>query len=474
MDDNCGNTEYLENLNEALGALEPFIIGQGSLAEGIGCFAEFVRRFLPVCGVALVGFSGDYRVCEAAEWRGGKVMPENATRYLYDLDFSKWKDADVNDEALCRMVATARGAEGGASFFAAVSVACSGQVQGVILAEKEEAWTTGEKELLGKLAQTSKIALANRIYCKNQLEQTWVFNELMDNMRANIYVTDLDTDEILFMNKTMRKDFGVEDPVGKICWKILQEGKTQRCEFCPMEQLRENRDKNFSYVWEEYNTITHRNYENYDSTMRWMDGRIVHFQQSVDITNAKKMSREASLDELTGVLNRRAGKERLSEALERGKKENKPVTVCLYDVNLLKAVNDIYGHVEGDKLLTTIARAVTESLEKGQFAFRMSGDEFMVVFYACGGQVAEKVMQHALEELDRVRRREKKPYEISFCYGVLEVDPQNTGDMTEIITEVDERMYMQKRMYHNSRLNRERAQRAEAGPFVGSARELPE
>ena len=48
-----------------------------------------------------------------------------------------------------------------------------------------------EKRLLEMLAQTS-VALANRIYCQNQMEQTWVFNELMDNMRANIYVTDLD------------------------------------------------------------------------------------------------------------------------------------------------------------------------------------------------------------------------------------------------------------------------------------------
>ncbi len=71
---------------------------------------------------------------------------------------------------------------------------------------------------------------------------------------------------------------------------------------------------------EEYNTLTHRHYENYDSTMRWLDGRIVHFQQSVDITSAKKMSREASLDELTGMMGRRAGKGGL-EVLARAKKK---------------------------------------------------------------------------------------------------------------------------------------------------------
>ena len=143
--------------------------------------------------------------------------------------------------------------------------------------------------------------------------------------------------------------------------------RDRRCDFCPIDQLRNNPAEKPSYLWEEYNTLTHRHYENYDSTMRWLDGRIVHFQQSVDITSAKKMSREASLDELTGMMGRRAGKERLSEVLARAKKESAAVTVCLYDVNLLKTVNDTYGHVEGDNLLTTIAKVVTGSLEKGQF-----------------------------------------------------------------------------------------------------------
>lgn len=470
MKDNCRKVKYLNILNEALEALEPFVVGQGPLTESIESFAVFVRRFLPVCSVGLIGLSEDYRVREAAMWRNGRILPEGALRHFYNLDSSRLKDLDRTGklanggkpdrvvELVCRMGEDT-------SLFAAVPVSYAGRIQGVVIAEKEQDWTEEEKRLLGMLAQTSRIALANRIYCQNQMEQTWVFNELMDNMRANIYVTDLDTDEILFMNKTMRKEFGIEEPVGKICWQVLQAGKTQRCDFCPIDQLRNNPEEKSSYLWEEYNTLTHKHYENYDSTMRWLDGRTVHFQQSVDITSAKKMSHEASFDELTGLMGRRAGKERLSATLAQAKKENISVSVCLYDVNLLKKVNDTYGHIEGDKLLTTIARVVAGSLEEKQFAFRMSGDEFMVVFYGCGERVADKVMQHMQEELVRVREREGTPYEISFCYGVLEVDPQDEEDITKIITEVDERMYQQKRMYHNSRMSREQAETGVPGEF---------
>lgn len=99
MSGNCGKTEYLNILNEALEELEPFVIGQGPLAEIIESFAVFIRRFLPVCGVGLIGLSEDYRVREAAVWRNGRILPEEAVRHFFDLDFSEWKDFARTDEA---------------------------------------------------------------------------------------------------------------------------------------------------------------------------------------------------------------------------------------------------------------------------------------------------------------------------------------------------------------------------------------
>ncbi len=55
MSGNCGKTEYLNILNEALEELEPFVIGQGPLAEIIESFAVLSGVFCPVCGVGLIG-----------------------------------------------------------------------------------------------------------------------------------------------------------------------------------------------------------------------------------------------------------------------------------------------------------------------------------------------------------------------------------------------------------------------------------
>ena len=46
----------------------------------------------------------------------------------------------------------------------------------------------------------------------------WLLDRIMNQMNAGVYITDVDTDEILFMNSGMKKQFGLVEPEGKICW----------------------------------------------------------------------------------------------------------------------------------------------------------------------------------------------------------------------------------------------------------------
>ena len=82
MSGNCGKTEYLNILNEALEELEPFVIGQGPLAEIIESFAVFIRRFFCLSAAWGSLASEDYRVREAAVWRNGRILPEEAVRHF--------------------------------------------------------------------------------------------------------------------------------------------------------------------------------------------------------------------------------------------------------------------------------------------------------------------------------------------------------------------------------------------------------
>ena len=115
---------------------------------------------------------------------------------------------------------------------------------------------------------------------------------VMDSMDTCVYVTDMNTGEIIFMNKKMTDVFGGKNLIGKICWKVLQHGFSEECSFCPCKVLRENQGT--PIVWEEHNTVTGKYYKNTDTVIKWPDGRTVHIQNSLDITDLKKTQESLS------------------------------------------------------------------------------------------------------------------------------------------------------------------------------------
>ncbi|WP_080801565.1 bifunctional diguanylate cyclase/phosphodiesterase [Arabiibacter massiliensis] len=273
--------------------------------------------------------------------------------------------------------------------------------------------------------------------------RSFVFDTVLEGMRTSIYVTDPETDEILYMNGFMKHDFGVEDPEGKVCWQVLQRGMTARCEFCPVDDLLRSEDDAPLVEWDEESPVTGRTYRNYDSLVRWIDGSLVHLQQSVDVTELVS----ANTDELTGVLSRRAGKEHLSASLARGAAEGEAVSIALYDINQLKEVNDRYGHAEGDRLIRSAASAVRREFGPNDYGFRLSGDEFVCVFLGEASLAREK-MERAQLALAAQPTDVDPPYEMGFCFGIAESYPESPLEMYEMLALADQRMYVEKRSFH--------------------------
>ena len=125
-------------------------------------------------------------------------------------------------------------------------------------------------------------------------------------MDAYLYVSDIETDEILFINDKMKQHFNLsDDAVGQTCWKILQAGFTERCEFCPNNKLVDTPDT--SITWEEHNTVTGRFYRNIDRFIDWTNGK-AHLQHSTDITELKlaekKLRRRLQQQELMAEISK--------------------------------------------------------------------------------------------------------------------------------------------------------------------------
>ena len=118
------------------------------------------------------------------------------------------------------------------------------------------------------------------------------FLTVLDSIDADIYVADLETYEILMMNKHMRDSFG-EDLVGKPCWKSLR-NESGPCRMCPNARLVNSSGKPGGvYVWEGKNPITGKWYINYDRAIKWVDGRLVHLQIATDISRVKDLEKES-------------------------------------------------------------------------------------------------------------------------------------------------------------------------------------
>jgi signal transduction histidine kinase/DNA-binding response OmpR family regulator len=115
-----------------------------------------------------------------------------------------------------------------------------------------------------------------------------VMTNILNGLSTMVYVTDLETDEILFINDHMKRHFKItDDVVGQPCYKVLNQGIEKRCDWCPCHRLDKEPDK--EVVWEELNTLTKCHYRNTDKYIDWSDGRKVHMQHSVDITDFKQL-----------------------------------------------------------------------------------------------------------------------------------------------------------------------------------------
>ncbi|MCK5165624.1 MAG: PAS domain S-box protein, partial [Desulfobacula sp.] len=130
------------------------------------------------------------------------------------------------------------------------------------------------------------------------------FEEVLNNLDSSIYISDMESNEIFFMNDHMKKLFGA-DLTGNICWKSFYENQDEPCKFCTNDKLIDT-DGNSTepYVWEVYNQKLEKWYEMHDQAIPWIDGHLVRLEIAIDITNRKQSEeeREKLIGELQAAL----------------------------------------------------------------------------------------------------------------------------------------------------------------------------
>jgi len=141
-------------------------------------------------------------------------------------------------------------------------------------------------------------AALNKMYEATVLKNNTLvaLENILNSIQAGIYVTVPDTGEILFANNFLKMFLNIEgDVVGQYCYKVFRRDYDRKCDFCPCHQL--DKDPNNIVVWEEYDQVSDITVLHSDCYINWYDGRKVHLQHVINITElvaAKKLAEQSN------------------------------------------------------------------------------------------------------------------------------------------------------------------------------------
>jgi len=165
---------------------------------------------------------------------------------------------------------------------------------------------------------------------------------------------------------------------------------------------------------------------------------------AMDVTARKKDEERAHFqarhDALTGLANYREFMDRLEQEVRRAERSHHSFTVLLLDLDGLKRINDLHGHLAGNRALQRLAAVMNEHCRSTDLAVRYGGDEFALLMIDSDKGMAEQVahrIEHGLQS-----DQGKPPISVSIGIGIY---PEDGRTAAELIEAADRQLYKYKR-----------------------------
>lgn len=172
-----------------------------------------------------------------------------------------------------------------------------------------------------------------------------------------------------------------------------------------------------------------------------------------DITDKKRIEEISLHDELTKLYNRRHFNKVLQDELNRARRDKKILSFMMLDVDYFKLYNDTYGHQEGDTVLCKIS-AVLDSFcrRAGDFAFRLGGEEFGILFSELTKKESEafaNTIRKSIEDLKISHSQNSVSDMVTISIGLLTITHEEEITNDEIYKKADDLLYKAKRNGRN-------------------------
>jgi len=151
------------------------------------------------------------------------------------------------------------------------------------------------------------------------------------------------------------------------------------------------------------------------------------------------------IDLLTGCYNRRYALELLDRHLKLSQRNKSSILLAFLDIDGFKAINDTFGHDEGDEVLKEVAGLLKSTLREIDIICRMGGDEFLLIFPDSSLKEISLIISRLQKNLSQLNKIIKKDYSIKFSMGFSEYLPDKPKTLNELIHIADQRMYEEKK-----------------------------
>lgn len=156
-----------------------------------------------------------------------------------------------------------------------------------------------------------------------------------------------------------------------------------------------------------------------------------------------RLEEMATVDKLSGLINRQAGEVLLIHALADMRRAPAPLTAVLLDIDHFKTINDRFGHLRGDQVLQHVARLIKDGLRESDIACRWGGEEFMLLLKNCSGAQARAIADKLRAVLAAAPfEMEGKPLSVTFSAGVAQAFAADTPE--RLLDRADRGLYAAK------------------------------
>ena len=300
----------------------------------------------------------------------------------------------------------------------------------------ERAWDMEQIKFAGDVAKILQSMLERRVARNSMASSYKTLTEILNMVGSCVYVRDMETNEVLFVNELLKHNFEEELKHGTLN-ALLDEARPLgvREGFYELQHMARKRwyDMHYRYI-------------------DWVDGRKVAFCALYDITDKKlyqrKIEQQAYTDFLTGLYNRMCCERDLAMQIEHAKLEKRPGGLLYLDLDDFKHINDGLGHQYGDVLLKSISSSLQRIEGIRNSCYRMGGDEFVIIVPPESFERFDEITEEIKEIFAKPWFLKDADYYCTMSMGICHF-PENGEDVQDLIKKADIAMYEAKKSGKN-------------------------